>query len=226
MAVNEACGLWMEQRIQEELDRQEETGNSLREIGRIVSAEVIKMFETKVSPRTLEKRAGRISATNVAPAENPTAPSVSGGDSGDISTADPSAEVPKVTADPVAEVHKEVIKGTPIREATRKVAEKTGQKPETVRKAYQRDTQRTDQAEPISEPEQKQPAKKEKKKKQRQDMKEVFPLSKISREFQVAYDNFMDELLTAKNSQWEKTSWESASHCVKSLHFMIGEKKP
>jgi NAD-dependent DNA ligase len=71
MAIPEACGLWIEQRIEEELQQKKDTGASLREIGRQVAAEVERYFETKVNPRTIEKRAER-SATNVAHTENPT----------------------------------------------------------------------------------------------------------------------------------------------------------
>jgi len=74
MAIPEACGLWIEQRVQEEIDRTKDTGASLREIGRVVAAEVERYFETKVNPRAVEKRAERMTATNVAPEENPTKP--------------------------------------------------------------------------------------------------------------------------------------------------------
>ena len=69
MAIPEACGLWIEQRVQEELDNRGDTGASLRKIGRQVAAEVERYFETKVNPRTIEKRAERQRATNVAPAQ-------------------------------------------------------------------------------------------------------------------------------------------------------------
>lgn len=75
MALPEACGLWIEQRVQEELDAKKETGASLREIGRSVAKEVEKYFETKVSPTTISMKASRIakkqSVTNVTPKEKP-----------------------------------------------------------------------------------------------------------------------------------------------------------
>ena len=55
MAVNEACGLWIEQRTEEELEKE----TPYREIGRIISAEIEKLFETKVNPETIRKRAER-----------------------------------------------------------------------------------------------------------------------------------------------------------------------
>lgn len=72
MAIPEACGLWIEQRVQEELERKGDTGASLREIGRQVAAEVEKYFETKVKPGTITVRAYRLhkeSVTNVTPAQ-------------------------------------------------------------------------------------------------------------------------------------------------------------
>ncbi len=65
MAIPEACGLWIEQRVQEEMEQRKETGNSIREIGRKVATEVEKYFETKVSPDTIRKRAERQGGTNV-----------------------------------------------------------------------------------------------------------------------------------------------------------------
>jgi hypothetical protein len=73
MAIPDACGLWIEQRVQEEMKQRKETGNSIREIGRQVAAEVEKYFETKVSPDTIRKRAERQGGTNVPKGEKPTA---------------------------------------------------------------------------------------------------------------------------------------------------------
>jgi hypothetical protein len=74
MAIPEACGLWIEQRVQEELDQKQETGASLQEIGRQVAAEVEKYFETKVKPGTIKERARRMQAgTNVPKPETLTA---------------------------------------------------------------------------------------------------------------------------------------------------------
>jgi hypothetical protein len=67
MTIPEACGLWIEQRVEEELESREKTGASLREIGRKVAAEVEKYFETKVKPGTIAVKAHRMqqSVTNV-----------------------------------------------------------------------------------------------------------------------------------------------------------------
>jgi hypothetical protein len=72
MAIPEACGLWIEQRVQEELDTKGETGASLREIGRTVAAEVEKYFETKVNPETIKSRALRMQAGSNEPPPKPT----------------------------------------------------------------------------------------------------------------------------------------------------------
>lgn len=59
MALNEACQLWIEQRLEEELKSKNKTGDSLREIGRRISAEVEQFFETKIEPQTITMRASR-----------------------------------------------------------------------------------------------------------------------------------------------------------------------
>jgi hypothetical protein len=70
MAIPEACGLWIEQRVKEELQRRGDTGASLREIGRQVASEVEKYFETKVNPGTIFQRARRLeNDTNVSEEE-------------------------------------------------------------------------------------------------------------------------------------------------------------
>lgn len=60
MAVPEACAVWIEQRLEEELAEQETTGKSIRAIGREVASEIEKYFETKVSPETIKTKALRI----------------------------------------------------------------------------------------------------------------------------------------------------------------------
>lgn len=65
MAIPEACSLWIEQRIKEELESQEEPGLTHREIGRRIASEIEKIFESKVNPETIRKRVDRISGTNV-----------------------------------------------------------------------------------------------------------------------------------------------------------------
>lgn len=64
MALPEVCAVWIEQRVQEEM---EDGGKSLRQIGRIVAAEVEKYFEARVNPETIRKRAERSRGTNVPP---------------------------------------------------------------------------------------------------------------------------------------------------------------
>lgn len=67
MTISEACQIWIEQRIEEELQEQEKTGKSLRAIGREIAKEIERVFEAKVSPHTIDERARRMLATNVAP---------------------------------------------------------------------------------------------------------------------------------------------------------------
>jgi len=68
MVISEACQLWVEQRIEEELEGQEKTGKSYRAIGREIAKEIEKFFEAKVEPETISKRVSRMrSGTNVPP---------------------------------------------------------------------------------------------------------------------------------------------------------------
>lgn len=123
MAINEACQVWIEQRIQEELDDGDD--RSIREIGRVIAAEIETMFEAKVSPMTIygKVRRRKIAAdTNVSQTQSPYAPTVKPGDSGDI----------------VREVDRKVRAGKSIREAAGEVAGNFGKNTEAVRKAYNR----------------------------------------------------------------------------------------
>jgi len=135
MAVHEACQVWIEQRIQEELESGDE--RSLREIGRTIAAEIERVFETKVNPETIKSKVLRARAgSNEPEAENLDAPTVKPGDSGDI----------------LREVERKVRSGKSIREAAEEVASQAGKNPETVRKAYTRatgDPARASQAENI-----------------------------------------------------------------------------
>lgn len=60
-SINEACQLYIEQEIEAGLEQ----GKSKYQIGKEVAAQILKLFEVEVKPRTIEKRAERI-ATNVA----------------------------------------------------------------------------------------------------------------------------------------------------------------
>ena len=60
MALPEACGVWIEQRVQESLDAGD--GKSLRAIGREVAKEVEKYFKVKVNPETMKTKVLRIKA--------------------------------------------------------------------------------------------------------------------------------------------------------------------
>jgi chromosome segregation ATPase len=64
VAVDQACAVWIEQRIEEELEAQGETGESLREISRRVSDEIKKVFEAKISPETIRSKARRLGGSN------------------------------------------------------------------------------------------------------------------------------------------------------------------
>ena len=61
MANSEACQVWIDQRVKEE----QEQGTPHAEIGRLVGAEIMKYFKTKIEDRSIEQQSRRI-ATNVA----------------------------------------------------------------------------------------------------------------------------------------------------------------
>jgi len=105
----EACQVWIEQRIEEELSERGETGKSLREIGRELAAEIERVFEAKVNPETLRSIARR-SGGSIDPKETNAAPApLSRGDTGDILTPQRVVE----------DVDRLVKKGRSIREAAR-----------------------------------------------------------------------------------------------------------
>ena len=82
MALNEACQVWIEQRIEEELSERGDTGKSLREIGRELAAEIERVFDAKMAPDTIRKRAARMPRTNVQQPETTAATPVQAGNSG------------------------------------------------------------------------------------------------------------------------------------------------
>jgi hypothetical protein len=53
--------------------------------------------------------------------------------------------------------------------------------------------------------------------------KELFPMSVISKSFEEKFHMFFEEMLRAKNDNWETTSKEAASQCLKNLKNLIGE---
>jgi len=59
MAVNEACQVWIEQRITEELEEKGTSGKSLRAIGKEISKEIERIFEAKVKPGTILTKVAR-----------------------------------------------------------------------------------------------------------------------------------------------------------------------
>lgn len=123
MAIAEACQLWIEQRIEEELQDKSETGKSLREIGRELAAEIERVFKARVSPNTLRMKASRmVGGTNVPDSETPATTPVEGGNTGNKLT-------PKEV---VVRVDALVKKGKSVREATKEVAWEMAQNPGRV----------------------------------------------------------------------------------------------
>lgn len=132
MAINEACQVWIEQRVQEELAERNSSGKSLRQIGRELAAEIEKVFEAKVNPRSLEKKAERIGATNVAPQEQPTNQEVK---VETVETLDP-PKIKMTKEEVVVEIDIMVDQGMSIREASKVLARKLGRSVHGVRRTY------------------------------------------------------------------------------------------
>jgi hypothetical protein len=73
MAINEACQVWIEQRIEEELEERKKNGKSLRAIGKAIAKEIEQVFEAKVAPETIAsrvKRASKQAGSNEPPESN------------------------------------------------------------------------------------------------------------------------------------------------------------
>jgi len=215
MAIPEACGLWIEQRIEEELQQKKDTGASLREIGRQVAAEVEKYCETKVSPDTIRKRAERQGGTNVPKPETHTITSGSPGDSGDITT-----------IDPVCELNKETAKGLSVREAAKKVAKKIGKNSETIRKQYQRNKTQPKHDPPAEKEEEKpvvvnKPPVKLKNWREKGLSLQPDPTLIMSDGFNDAYDVFIKQVANAKRENWEKTSKPAILKCIETIMIYL-----
>jgi len=67
MAIQEACQVWIEQRIEEEIENGADATKSARSIGREIAAEIEKIFKAKVSPDAIRMRYSRTAenGTNV-----------------------------------------------------------------------------------------------------------------------------------------------------------------
>lgn len=72
MAIHEACAVWIEQRIDEELKSMSENGETHREISRKLVKEIEKVFETKMKPETIRTRMRRMAGSNDPPKKNNT----------------------------------------------------------------------------------------------------------------------------------------------------------
>lgn len=94
--------------------------------------EIERIFRAKVHPRTLEKKAERAGATNVA------SPPTQRDDSGNVATCGYTPDAVEI----VKKVDALVEQGASVREAAKKIAESVGGKACTVRQAYAREKER------------------------------------------------------------------------------------
>ena len=115
--ISQACALWVDQRIEEELKDQPITNKSVRRIGLEISREIEKYFEVKVNPSTIERRTERKkSATNVAHNLTTRNNNKKSGNNGN-----------KIkTIQTIKKVKNKVDKGKSIRQASKEVADETG----------------------------------------------------------------------------------------------------
>lgn len=135
MAINEACQVWIEQRIQEELETKGE--KSLRSIAGEIASEIERIFEAKVKPTTIVSRVQRAASdANASPTATHENDTQNCGDNGDR----PYSIAPAVLVEKVDAVVK---RGKSIREAAAEVAEEYGKRPESVRKTYAREKERS-----------------------------------------------------------------------------------
>ena len=110
--MNEACQVWIEQRIEEELADQTDNGKSIVRIATELQAEIEKVFQAKLSITCLRSKVSRKRCANAQQPETPATTPVQAGDSGDKMT--PQKVVKSVDA--------LVKKGKSVRDATKEVA--------------------------------------------------------------------------------------------------------
>ena len=107
----------------------------MREIGRVIAAEIEKVFEAKVNPGTILTKVAREAkrtVSNETQVGNQDAPTVNPGHTGH-----------KISpTEIVDEVEKRVRKGKSIREAAQEIADERGKKQTSIREAYRREKEK------------------------------------------------------------------------------------
>ena len=115
--ISQACALWVDQRIEEELKDQPITNKSLRKIGSEIAIEIEKYFEVKINPRTIttkiqRKKSDSNESHNLTTRNNN---KKSGNNGNKIKT-----------IQTIKKVKNKVDKGKSIRQASKEVADETG----------------------------------------------------------------------------------------------------
>lgn len=82
MALNEACQVWIEQRIEEELADQTDNGKSIVRIATELQAEIEKVFQAKLSITCLRSKVSRKRCANAQQPGTPATTPVQAGNSG------------------------------------------------------------------------------------------------------------------------------------------------
>lgn len=133
MAINEACQVWIEQRIQEDVQEGKDLERSVCSISTEIASEVSRIFQTAINPEAIRAKIrrmqSRLNGRSDVTAEND---AVKSGYTGD--KLEPAQVVEKVDA--------LVAKGVSVREAAAKVAGEAGKKSSAVRQAYSREKER------------------------------------------------------------------------------------
>lgn len=82
MAIAEACQLWIEQRIEEELQDHQDDGKAVLRMATELQAEIEKVFQAKLSIPCLRSRIARQKCANAQQPETPATTPVKGGNTG------------------------------------------------------------------------------------------------------------------------------------------------
>lgn len=193
MAIPEACGLWIQQRLEEEIQESGNTIESVRAIAKAVTDEVNRVFETNVNPETIRSIARRIKGGSIDP------PATTSCNDNKNNGVQGGASITPKEAVPM--VKEKIEKGKSKKAAVKEVSKETGLKENSVKSAHQRAEAKKKTPAPFS----------------------PSADSVMSKDFRSAYDTFIKEVSQAKKDNWESTSKEAILQCINTINFYLGE---
>lgn len=130
MAISEACGLWIQQRLEEEIDQRGDTMASVTAIAKMVAEEVNRIFESDIKPESIRYHARKISNRRNLQSDVTTS----------NNTEKKCNKVQQInTIEAVNMMDQEIEKGETRQVAAHKVAKKTGKNEGSLRVAHQRE---------------------------------------------------------------------------------------